>query len=79
MTKQLNEGFKRSVYWNEYKSKIEPKEADANDLKRFPLDSFFQDMNKLFVPAFDNTDNGNNKVEIDSHRKYFLPSVNITN
>ena len=22
LTKQLNEGFKRSVYWNEYKSKI---------------------------------------------------------
>ena len=21
LTKQLNEGFKRSVYWNEYKSK----------------------------------------------------------
>ena len=28
LTKQLNEGFKRSVYWNEYKSKIESKEAD---------------------------------------------------
>ena len=23
LTKQLNEGFKRSVYWNEFKSKIE--------------------------------------------------------
>ena len=23
LTKQLNEGFKRSIYWNEYKSKIE--------------------------------------------------------
>ena len=32
LTKQLNEGFKRSVYWNEYKSKIETKEADANNL-----------------------------------------------
>ena len=30
LTKQLNEGFKRSVYWNEYKSKIEIK--PANDL-----------------------------------------------
>ena len=38
LTKQLNEGFKRSFYWNEYKSKIETKEADANNLKRFPLD-----------------------------------------
>ena len=32
----------RSVYWNEYKSKIETKEADANNLKRFPLDASFQ-------------------------------------
>ena len=42
LTKQLNAGFKRSVYWNEYKSKIETKEADANNLKRFPLDASFQ-------------------------------------
>ena len=25
LTKPLNEGFKRSVYWNDYKSKIETK------------------------------------------------------
>ena len=25
LSKQLNEGFKRSVYWNEYKSKMETK------------------------------------------------------
>ena len=41
LTKQLNEGYKRSVYWNEYKSKIEIKEADTNNLKRFPLDASF--------------------------------------
>ena len=33
LIKQLNEGFKRLVYWNEYKSKIETKEADADNLK----------------------------------------------
>ena len=36
-------------------------------------------MNRSFVLAFDNTNNGDNKVERDSHRKYFLPRVNITN
>ena len=41
LTKQLNEGFKRSVYWNEYKNKIETKEADSNNLTRFPLDASF--------------------------------------
>ena len=79
MKKQLNERFERSVYWNEYKSKIETKEADANNLKRFPLDASFQGLNRLFVLAFDNANNGANKVERDSHRKYFLPRVNITN
>ena len=69
LKKQLNEGFKRSVYWNEYKSKIERKEADANKLKRLPFDASFQGVNRLFVLAFDNTDDGDNKVERDSHRK----------
>ena len=36
-------------------------------------------MNRLFVLAFDNTENGDRKVERDSHRKYFLPTVDITN
>ena len=76
---QLNEGFKRSVYSNEYKSKIQTKEADSNNLKRFPLDASFQEVNTLFVLAFDNTNNDDNKVERDSHRKYFLPRVDITN
>ena len=33
----------------------------------------------MFVLDFDNTENGNKKVERDSHRKYFLPRVDITN
>ena len=36
-------------------------------------------MNRLFVLAFDNTENGNKEVERNSHRKYFLSKVNITN
>ena len=79
LTKQLNEAFKRSVYWNEYKSKIETKTADNNNVTRFLLDASFQGVNRLFVLAFDNTENGNKKVERDSHRKYFLPRVYITN
>ena len=63
LTKQLNEGFKRSVYWKEYKSKIETKEADANNLKRSPLDASFQVVNKLFALPFDNTNNGDNKIK----------------
>ena len=79
LTEQLDEEFRRSVYWNEYKSKIETKTADDNNVTRFPLDASFQDVNRLFFLAFDNTENGNKKVERDSHRKHFLPRVNITN
>ena len=79
LTKQLNEGFKRSVYWNEYKSKIETKTADNNNVARFPLDASFQGVNRLFLLAFNNVNNDANRVQRDSHRKYFLPSVNITN
>ena len=75
LTKQLNEGFKRSVYWNKYKSKIETKEADTNNLTRFLIEASFQGVNILFVLAFDNTNNDANKVKRDSHRKYFLPRV----
>ena len=88
LTKQLNEGFKISVYWNEYKSKRESKEADKNNLTRFPLYASFQGTNRLFVLALNNTtENDNevpasntaNRVQRDSHRKCFLPRVNITN
>ena len=79
LRKQLNERFKRSVYWNECKSKIETKNLDNNNVTRFPLDGSFQGDNRLFVLAFDNINNDGNKVERNSHRKYFLPRVNITN
>ena len=79
MTKQLNERFKRSAYWNEYKSKIETKQADANNLRRFPRDGSFQGVNRLFVLAFDNTNNSDKKVEKDSHRKLSSHRVHITN
>ena len=65
MAKQLNEGFKRSVYWNKYKSKIETKTADNDNITRFPLDVSFQVVNRLFVLAFNNTDD-TTKVERDS-------------
>ena len=33
----------------------------------------------MFVLAFDNSNDDNKKVERNSHTKYFLPRVNITN
>ena len=88
LTKQLNEGFKRSVYWNEYKSKIDTKSLDNDNITRFPLYASFQGVNRLFVLAFNNTtqnvasnpiNNTASRVQRDSHRKYFLPRLDITN
>ena len=79
LTKQLNKGFKRSVHWNEYESKIVPKNVDNVNVTGFPLDASFQGVNRLFVLALDNTNgNNNSRVERNSHRKYFLPRVSIT-
>ena len=78
LTKQLNQGFKRSVYWNEYNSKIETKDADNNNVTRFPLDASFQGVNRLFVLAFNNVNNDAIEVKRNSYRKYFLPRVDIT-
>ena len=45
LTKQLHEGFKRSVYWNEYKSKIETKSLLDNDnITRFLMMLLFKDL-----------------------------------
>ena len=76
LTKKLSKGFKRSVFWNEYKSKIEH-ELENNNLKRILLDLSFQGVHPLFVLAFDNTENSNNRVERNTHQKNFLPRVNI--
>ena len=78
LVKLLEEGFKRPVYWNEYQTKIETRNLDNNNLTRFPLDASFQGVRRLFVLAFDNTDGGDKKLQRNSHRKYFLPRVNIT-
>ena len=78
LRKQLNEGFERSVYWNEYKSKIEIKEANNQNLTRFSLDASFQGVNTLFVFGFNNAGGDADQVERNNHRKYFLLRVDIT-
>ena len=78
LVKLLEEGFIRRVYWNEYQTKIQTRNLDNNNFTRFPLDSSLRGVRKLFVLGFSNA-NDANKVEKKSHRKHFLPRVNITN
>ena len=61
LTKQLNKGFKRPVYWNEYKTKIESRNLHGQNPVRFYLDASFQGVKRLFVFTFDNNDNGGKK------------------
>ena len=49
---QQNKGFQRSIYWNEYKTKEINENADANVFKYINLDPSFQDVNRLFVMAY---------------------------
>ena len=55
LTKQLNEGFKRTIYWNQYVSKPFPETPHKKTgISRFALDAAFQGVNR-FVLAFEDT------------------------
>ena len=70
--KQQNEGFKRSVYWNKYKSALKNYNQNLLIPERIGLDPSFQGVNRLFVLAFDRRAN---HPTLDSQRKYFVPRV----
>ena len=81
LSKQLNDGFERSVYWNKYRMDPNKKEEPPNNVTssiRELLDSNYQGVKRLFVLAYDDT-NTNTGVKVDSYQKYFLPRVNIEN
>ena len=82
LSKLLNKGFKRPIYWNEYKVTpnkiIEIAAADDEKYIRELLDSSCQGVKRLFVLAYNNTA-GNNQVLVDSYKKYFFPRVKIEN
>ena len=91
LTKQLSEGFKRSIYWNQYVFKPFPETPHKKTgITRFALDAVFQGVNRLFVLVFEDTradeaadapaprNLAANRVIRDSFRKYFVLGVDIT-
>ena len=69
------EGFKRQIYWNEYK--VTPnKNYDAKESIRQPLDASIQGVNRLFGLVYGRE---NDDTTENSHRKYFLPRMKIKN
>ena len=75
LSKLLSEGFKRPVYWNAYKV-IAEKSYNKNNPIREIIDSSSQVINRFFVLAYEG---GANRVTADSHKRYFLPRVEIKN
>ena len=80
LPKLLSDGFKRSIYWNKYKviDNIVVEITAINEEKyiRELLDSSYQGVKRLFVLSYNNKV-GDNKVSVDSFKKYFLPRVKI--
>ena len=76
LTKLLGKGFKRLIFWNEYKSKAETHILDNNNPKIILLDNSFQGVNRLFFLAYVN--GGVNQINMDSHRRYDLSRVYLT-
>ena len=71
---QQNKGFRRSIYWNEYKTKGKDENANANNFKYIYSDLSFQGVNRLFVMAY-NRENG--QPTINGQRKYYLPRIDL--
>ena len=74
LSKLLNKGFKRLVYWNKCKVILRDHATNSNIRER--LDASFQRVNKLFVLAYAHGDNVTNE---NSCRSYFLPRLKIKN
>ena len=74
---QQNKGFQRSIYWNEYKTKEKDENADANNantVRYIHLDPSFQDVNRLFLMAYNRAAG---KATRDDQQKYYLPRIDL--
>ena len=81
LSELLKNSFKRSVIWNEYKSKIQTVRtgdlAENIDTKRILLDPSYQGVNRLFVMGFDINTVKRNSNDPESHQSYYLPRIEI--
>ena len=79
LTKQLSEGFKRSIYWNSYQTKPAKVIAKGKNLSEI-LNASFQGVRRLFVLAYVVAAGAaNDEAGIKDNKKYFLPRGEIKN
>ena len=71
---QQNKGFQRSIYWNEYRTKEINEDADVIVFKYINLDPSFQDVNRLFVMAYNKA---NGQPSRNGQQKYYLPRIDL--
>ena len=69
LLEQWKSGFKRTIIWNKYQSKVSIERQ--NQYLNYLIDLSFQGVNRLFVLLFEN--NGNRTV----HAEYFLSKLEI--
>ena len=78
LEKKLNEGFKRSIYWNSCETK--PAKVIENRKNIYELlNASFQDVKRLFDHTYFIADGGNDEAVIKGNKKYFLPRGEIEN
>ena len=80
LRKQLNKGFKRSVYWNSYETKPAKVIEQGKNIYEL-LNASFQGVKRLFVLAYYIAigDNADQEAGIKDNKKYFLPRGEIKN
>ena len=82
LTKQLNEEFKRSIYWNNYEKTC--KSNTTREKKYELLNASFQGVKRLFrlayfIAALENNNPADDAAGIKNNKKYFLPRGEIKN
>ena len=80
LAKQLNEGFKRSVYWNSYETKPAKVTEQGKCLYKV-LNASFQGVKRLFVLAYFIAagNDADQEADIKDNKKYILPRGEIKN
>ena len=72
LSKLYSEGFKRAIYWNEYKIIENMSVHTSNNTEeksiRQLLDSSYQGVKRLFFLAYNNKE-GDSEISIDSYQK----------
>ena len=72
LTKQLSEGYKRSVYWNRCQAKLAKVMGKGKNLYEL-LNVSFQGVKRLYILAYVAADAVIDEADIKNNKKYFLP------